>query len=149
MGLLGSAKYFPILAKIILTRADRRQYWRGRQHPPLLLPPTGALDGDGGRGVPCCMSIFKKLQCCMSPSLIFYRHMSNSRHSHVSCHYLFLPPCRMSLSLMSHVKFKKSPCRHVKFRGQGPFLLCESTALNAHQRGSGRGWLPAPLLVRL
>ena len=29
-------------------------------------------------------------------------------------------PCRMSISSMSHVKFKKWPCRPVKFRGQGP-----------------------------
>ena len=28
----------------------------------------------------------------------------------------------MSLSPMSHVEFKKVPCRPVDFRGQGPFL---------------------------
>ena len=28
----------------------------------------------------------------------------------------------MSLSPMSHVKFKKRPCRPVGFRGQGPFI---------------------------
>ena len=33
----------------------------------------------------------------------------------------FHTPCRMSLSHMSHVEFKKSPCRHVDFRGQGPY----------------------------
>ena len=29
-------------------------------------------------------------------------------------------PCRMSLSLMSHVDFEIGPCHHVKFKGQGP-----------------------------
>ena len=37
--------------------------------------------------------------------------------SHVT---LFLPPCHMSLSPMSHVEFKKWSCRCVDFRGLGP-----------------------------
>ena len=28
----------------------------------------------------------------------------------------------MSLSPMSHVEFKKCPCRRVEFRGQGPYI---------------------------
>ena len=46
-------------------------------------------------------------------------HVSNLRNSQVSC-ASFLPPCRMLLSLMSHVEFKKSSCRRVEFRGLGP-----------------------------
>ena len=33
---------------------------------------------------------------------------------------LFLKPCRMSIGSMSHVEFKKWPCRPVEFKGQGP-----------------------------
>ena len=33
----------------------------------------------------------------------------------------FLPLCCMSLSPMSHVKFKKCSCHGVNFRGQGPW----------------------------
>ena len=32
----------------------------------------------------------------------------------------FLKPCRMSIGSMSHVEFKKWPCRPVEFKGQGP-----------------------------
>ena len=46
--------------------------------------------------------------------------MSNFRNGLVSCNYIFLPSYRMALTPMSHVEFKKSPCRHVEFRGQGP-----------------------------
>ena len=49
--------------------------------------------------------------------------MSNLRNGHVLCHYIFYPPCRMSLSPMSHVEFKKYQCRPVNFRGQGPYLF--------------------------
>ena len=35
--------------------------------------------------------------------------------------YLPLPPCRVSLSPMSHVKFKKCSCRPVDSRGQWPW----------------------------
>ena len=30
--------------------------------------------------------------------------------------------CLMSIGFMSHVEFKKQPCRPVKFKGQGPFM---------------------------
>ena len=64
---------------------------------------------------------FLKWQYRMSLLLIFHKcDMSNLRNSHVSCHFLCLPPCRISLSLMSHVEFKKIPCCSVEFMGQGP-----------------------------
>ena len=34
--------------------------------------------------------------------------------------YTFYPPCHMSVSLMSHVEFKKCPRCPVGFRGEGP-----------------------------
>ena len=45
-------------------------------------------------------------------------HMSNIKKGDVPCHYR-----RMSLSPMSHVKFRKCQCRRVYFRGLGP-LIC-------------------------
>ena len=47
-------------------------------------------------------------------------HMSNLRIGYVT---IMFSPCRMSLSPMSHVEFKKCPCRPVDFRGQGPLDL--------------------------
>ena len=47
----------------------------------------------------------------------------------------FLPSCRMSLGLMSHVEFKNSPCSPVNFRGQGPFITCNSMLAGCHQFG--------------
>ena len=42
--------------------------------------------------------------------------------NHVTRQYLsFLAPCHLSLRLMSRVDFKKSPCRHVVFKGLGPW----------------------------
>ena len=50
-------------------------------------------------------------------------HMSKFKNSHTCLMSLyFLPPRRMSRSLMSPVEFKKSPCRSVEFRGQGQFV---------------------------
>ena len=43
---------------------------------------------------------------------------------------MILSPCRMSLSRMSHVEFKKCQCRCVDFRGLGPFVLCRYTILH-------------------
>ena len=80
----------------------------------------GALDGEGG-GIPMSHVDFKNSNvACLS--LIFH---------HVACRVfeiamlhintIFLPLCRMSLSLMSHVEFKKKPCRCVEFRHLGPY----------------------------
>ena len=46
----------------------------------------------------------------------------------------FLKPCRMSVSSMSHVEFKKWPCRPVEFRGLGP-----SEGRGQDWRGKGKG----------
>ena len=56
-------------------------------------------------------------------------HMSNLRNYHVTCHYLFLPPCSMSPRLMSHVDFKKSPCRCVESKGRGAMCWMWDTHL--------------------
>ena len=49
-------------------------------------------------------------------------------------------PCRMSLSLMSPVDFKKGPCRRVEFRGQGTFhyLYTRHLGIIIHGRIPGR-----------
>ena len=44
--------------------------------------------------------------------------------SHVT---IILRTYRMSLSPMSHVEFKKRPCRPVDFRGQGPLVYMVNT----------------------
>ena len=62
---------------------------------------------------------FKKCQCRMSLSV--FKALSPVDFKKWPCHMslYFLKPCRMSLGPMSHVKFKKQPCRYVDFRGQG------------------------------
>ena len=60
---------------------------------------------------------FKKWQCHVSLSLIV------PSVPYVECKKMSLyfdPSCRMSLSPMLHVEFKKSSCRPVDFRGQRP-----------------------------
>ena len=60
---------------------------------------------------------FKKWQCHMSLSLIFpnaTRRIEKAM-SHVT---IFFSPCRISLSPMSHVEFKKCSRHPVGFRGQ-------------------------------
>ena len=50
---------------------------------------------------------FFKWQCCIISVAYFPPcNMLNLRNIHVSCH---LPKCCISLSLMSHVEFKKKP----------------------------------------
>ena len=72
--------------------------------------------------------------------------------SHV---YSFFPPCPMSLRLMSHVGFKKSPCHHVQFKGRrsigesiietGPFGWCNrSKCSHGHY-----AHVPSPFLTPL
>ena len=70
----------------------------------------------GGPDVACQFFKMAMLHVSYFPSC----SMSNLINSHVSCHYLFSPPCRMSLSLMSSVEVKKIPCRCVEFRVLGP-----------------------------
>ena len=75
-------------------------------------------------GVPVSTVDFKKSHFPMS--LNSQCHMSPVRQPNVTCPFqemtrvmsliLFL----MSLGSMSHVNFKKGPCRRVEFRGLGP-----------------------------
>ena len=74
--------------------------------------------------VPMSPINFKKCHCCMSLSL-FLCPMSNLRNSRRMSLYVW-KPCRMSLSSMLPVEFKKLPCRPVKFRGPGLFLWLNS-----------------------
>ena len=53
----------------------------------------------------------------VAPKMLSCR-MSNFRNA--PCHVTIF--IAMSLSPMSHVDFKKWPCRRVEFRGQGPFI---------------------------
>ena len=78
----------------------------------------GALDGTSR----CRMSISKKMTMSnVSVTSVPPCHRSNLRHGHVSCHYLFFySHVACHFSLMSHVDFKKSPCRLVEFGGHGP-----------------------------
>ena len=62
---------------------------------------------------------FKKWQNRMSLSLIFRNITCQLLKKAVSHVIIIFSSCRMSLSPMSHVKFKKVPCRPVDFRGQG------------------------------
>ena len=65
---------------------------------------------------------FKKWQRHMALSLIFPNvtcRIKEKAMSHVNI--IFGPGC-MLLSPISHVEFKKWPCRPVDFRGQGPFF---------------------------
>ena len=49
-------------------------------------------------------------------------HMSTLRKGHV-----FSSPCRMSISSMSHVEFKKGPCNSVDFRVPCAFFYLNVT----------------------
>ena len=40
---------------------------------------------------------------------------SNERNGNITCRYLFLSPCRISLTVMSHDNSKKKPCHHFEF----------------------------------
>ena len=63
---------------------------------------------------------FMKGQCCMSLSLVspnFTCQIEEKVMSHVT---LIFSLCRMSLSPLSYVGFKKWPYRLVDLRGQGP-----------------------------
>ena len=85
------------------------------------------------RGPQCRMSILRNgnVACLSDVSVTYFPqcHMSNLRKAYVTCHYIFLPPCRMSLSSMWHVEFKNCPCRPVDFRGLGPLGEISSRAL--------------------
>ena len=69
---------------------------------------------------------FKKRQCPLS--LEWPCPMSPLRCSHVAGrieeipHVVSLTFFLMSLGSMSHVDFKKCPCRRVECRGRGPYL---------------------------
>ena len=81
---------------------------------------VGALDG----GSPMLHIDFKKSQCPMSLNLPC--PMSPLRYPNVAsqfkemAHVVSVILFYMSLGSMSHVDFKKRPCRPVDFRGQGP-----------------------------
>ena len=63
---------------------------------------------------------FKKYQCRMSLSLIYAHVTCRIQEIALSHATIFLKPCRMSISSLSHVEFEKWPCRPVEFRGQWP-----------------------------
>ena len=83
--------------------------------PPFLGPLMG--------GPQCRMSIFRKLNVSCLCLLLPQCHLSNKYEKRGMSHVYFYPPCCMSLSPMSHVEFKKCPCRALVFRGQGPHLF--------------------------
>ena len=76
----------------------------------------GALDG----GPQCRMLILRNGNvACLCHLFSSISHVEfKKRLCSMSLHCY--PSCRMSLSTMSHVGFKKCSCRPVDFRGQGP-----------------------------
>ena len=62
----------------------------------------------------------KKWQCCISLSLISLNITFEFKKRLCPMSLHFDPSCRMSLSPMLHVEFKKCSCRPVEFNGQGP-----------------------------
>ena len=63
---------------------------------------------------------FQKWQCLISVAYFPQTHMSNIKKLLGSMSLHFEAPCRMTLSPMAHIKFKKCSCRPVDLRGRGP-----------------------------
>ena len=63
---------------------------------------------------------FKKCQCRLSLSLISRNVTCRIKEIAMSNVTIIFSPCRVSLSSMLHVEFKRCSCRHVDFRGLGP-----------------------------
>ena len=100
------------------------EVWDHNISDPRVLPRStdtvGALDG----GSPVSPVDLKKM--AMSHVIVAYFpqcHMSNLREGYVYCHYyiIFNPLSYVTIGPMSHVEFKKCPCRPVDFRGQRPY----------------------------
>ena len=71
------------------------------------------------RGPQCCISIQEMAMLHVSFTYFLKCHMSNLINDYVQCPILW-PICRMSPSPnISHVEFRKCPCRLVDFRGVG------------------------------
>ena len=64
----------------------------------------------------------------VSVAYLFPCQMSNLRKGYMSHGTIIFSPCRMSLSLVSHVEFKKCPCRLVDFRGLGPYTYLQKAS---------------------
>ena len=101
----------PLNTKI---RREKTYLNSARWGPPPPTPFPGPLMG----GPQCRMSILRYGNIAY-PCRLFHQmsHIEFKNRPRVT---IFFSPCRMSLSRMSHVKFKKCPCRPVGFRGQGP-----------------------------
>ena len=70
---------------------------------------------------------FKKM--AMSPVTILKIPMSIWKRFNVTCSMAYVMSIvffLMSIGSMSHVEFKKQPCRPVEFNGQRPFLSLTS-----------------------
>ena len=93
--------------------------------------------GGGGRTIPVCSAEQVGAPQCRMPILrnvnVTCPYRLFSPMSHVEEKYkshVILSPCRLSLSPMSHVEFKKWPCRLVK--SHWGILLCATPYTHIH-----------------
>ena len=71
-------------------------------------------------GVPMSHVDFKKWQCHMSLSLLFLYVICRIYETRMSYNYVSIFWTNLSHVTNPNVRFKKWPCRPVKFRGRGP-----------------------------
>ena len=81
--------------------------------------PLTGVTNDACRIKVMIMSHVPKISMSHVASQMFSCHMSNLRNTPCRVPYV---PSRDTIRSMSHVYFKKRPCRHVQCKGQGPHM---------------------------
>ena len=77
-------------------------------------------------GPQCRMSVLRNGNtACHCRLFYLMSHVEFKNRIYMSHVTIIFSPCRMSLSPMSHVEFKKCPCRPVDFRDQWPLSRFE------------------------